>query len=143
MFSKLSAGVKNAPYFNQAARNIACIAEVLSRAGSNPDSFRKLGFYVLAPEKQIKANIFNEYLEKENVKEIVYRRVAADEDSGKDAWFMDWFLPTLEAIEIREIAWEEIVDFAQNADPSGGVQLAEFYTKCLLFNQHVPKQFAR
>lgn len=28
MFSKLSAGVTNARYFNQAARNVACIAEI-------------------------------------------------------------------------------------------------------------------
>lgn len=33
MFSKLSAGVKNATYFNQAARNVACMAEVLKHAG--------------------------------------------------------------------------------------------------------------
>ena len=32
MFSKLSSGVKNAGYFNQAARNVACIAEVIRLA---------------------------------------------------------------------------------------------------------------
>ncbi len=37
MFSKLSSGVKNANYYNQAARNVACIAEVLRRGNKKPD----------------------------------------------------------------------------------------------------------
>ena len=32
MFSKLSSGVTNASYFDQAARNVACIAEICNRA---------------------------------------------------------------------------------------------------------------
>ena len=38
MFSKLSAGVTNAGYFNQAARNVASIAEIANRAGIGPAS---------------------------------------------------------------------------------------------------------
>lgn len=45
MFSKLSAGVKNASYYNQAARNIACIAEVICRANISPKNFEKLRFF--------------------------------------------------------------------------------------------------
>ena len=47
LFSGLSKGVKNAPYFDQAARNVACIAEVLKRGDCHPDSFTQLGFYCL------------------------------------------------------------------------------------------------
>lgn len=38
MFSKLSSGVTNARYFNQASRNIACIAETIFRANILPIS---------------------------------------------------------------------------------------------------------
>ena len=33
LFNRLSAGVKNAPFFDQSARSVACIAETLRRAG--------------------------------------------------------------------------------------------------------------
>ena len=58
MFSELSAGVTNAPYFNQAARTVACMAEVLQRANTSPKSFDNIAFYVLAPEKKNKRRCF-------------------------------------------------------------------------------------
>jgi len=47
MFSKLSSGVTHARYFDQAARTVAGIAEVLNRADRKPDNMARLGFYVL------------------------------------------------------------------------------------------------
>ena len=44
MFSKLSPGVTNAKYFNQAARNVACMAEIANRAGIDPASFEDIAF---------------------------------------------------------------------------------------------------
>lgn len=55
MFSALSSGVKNAPYFNQAARNVACVAEVLHRAGAKPEAMEYLAFHVVAPREQIES----------------------------------------------------------------------------------------
>jgi len=48
MFSKLSNGVTNAKYFDQAARNVACIAELAKRASIAPFSFDNIAFYVIA-----------------------------------------------------------------------------------------------
>ena len=42
LFNRLSAGVKNAPYYDQAARSVACIAEVLRRAGREPEAMDDL-----------------------------------------------------------------------------------------------------
>ena len=36
LFNRLSSGVKNAPFFDQAARSVACMAEVLRRADREP-----------------------------------------------------------------------------------------------------------
>ncbi len=59
MFSKLSSGTKNANYYNQAARNVACIAEVLRKGNVKPSELSSLGFYVLAPASQIDEGIFD------------------------------------------------------------------------------------
>ena len=53
MFSKLSSGVTNAKYFNQAARNVACIAEIANRAGIEHALFEDIDFFVVAPKVRI------------------------------------------------------------------------------------------
>jgi hypothetical protein len=50
MFSGLSSGVTNARYYDQAARNVACMAEVLCRAERNP-SFE--GTLAVEDEEQV------------------------------------------------------------------------------------------
>ena len=42
LFSPLSAGVRRAATFDQAARNVACIAEVLFRAHRHPAEVKQL-----------------------------------------------------------------------------------------------------
>jgi hypothetical protein len=44
LFSRLSSGVANAEYFDQAARNVACVAGVLRRAERHPSNLSHLGF---------------------------------------------------------------------------------------------------
>jgi hypothetical protein len=77
LFSPLSPGVRNAAYFDQASRNVACIAEVLSRAPLLPERLTALGFYVIAPSEQIDKNVFKRELTNEHMRETIYRRVAA------------------------------------------------------------------
>ena len=36
LYARLSAGVRNAPYYDQAARSVACIAETLRRVDRRP-----------------------------------------------------------------------------------------------------------
>ena len=75
MFSKLSTGVKNASYYNQAARNVACIAEVLRRVDKNPMELSSLGSYVLAPKSQIDDGIFIQQMTRKHIKETVLRNM--------------------------------------------------------------------
>jgi hypothetical protein len=135
MFSKLSSGVKNATYFNQAARSIACIAEVIFRVQILPSSFDKIGFLVIAPESQIKDGIFTEHLIPEKILRIVDRRVSEYQEPEKNKWFEDWFIPTLEKIAIREVSWEELIGLIKQYDSLSGAQMDDFYGKCLEFNQ--------
>jgi len=142
MFSKLSSGVKNASYFNQAARNVACIAEVIYRARISPASFEKIGFFVIAPESQINKGIFTEHMAPKRIRSIVTRRVSEYQESEKNNWLADWFIPTLENIRIREIDWEELIAIINKSDPTFGAQIGSFYTKCLEFNQYVANRYA-
>lgn len=58
MASGLSAGTTRAPTFNQAARNVACIAHLVSSAGIDPSTFTSLGFVLLAPAARITEGAF-------------------------------------------------------------------------------------
>ena len=133
MFSKLSSGVKNATYFNQAARNVACMAETMKRAARPSQAFRALGFYVLSPASQIAQGLFNRYLTRLSIQTIVERRVK-EYEGQRDKWFSDWFMPVIERLEIQAISWEDIIDFLSKQDPDVDT-LKEFYRRCLEFNK--------
>lgn len=134
MGSKLSAGVKNAPYFNQAARNVACMAEVARRAEISPSEFEHLAFYVVAPRSKIDEGIFAQSMDAEAMGDIVQRRVAAYEEVEKQEWYDDWFLLLLAKADIRCVSWEEILETITNHSASDGEEMQRFYDKCLTFN---------
>ena len=134
MFSTLSSGVTNAPYFDQAARNVACIAEVLRRANRPPSALTKLGFYVLAPNQQFKKGLFSRALDKKSILNKTQRRVQAYAGE-KDEWFERWFQPTLTTIDIRSLNWESVITTIQSQDPAAGDAIDQFYALCLRFNQ--------
>jgi hypothetical protein len=132
VFSRLSSGVKNAAFFDQAARTVACIAEVLKGAECPPSSIGVLGFFVVAPNAQIEASIFPQ-VERESIRRKVERRVG--QYSGRhDRWFEDWFAATLERIEIGCVSWEGAIQTLASTDPQAGEAIKDFYQKCLEFN---------
>lgn len=141
MFSKLSSGVKNASYFNQAARNVACIAEVIRRAQIPPNEFTRIGFCVIAPESQIKDGVFVEQMAPEKIRAVVKQRVSEYQEPEKDLWFEEWFMSTMDRIQIREISWEEIISLVKQFDSTYGADINAFYEKCLEFNHYVAKAY--
>ena len=124
--SKLSAGTSNAPAFDQAARNVACMAHVIAQAERSLDDFSDLAFYVAAPEPQILAGDFGDLVTKPSIYEKVRARVAEYEGS-KDRWFEDVFQPTLDRINVGIVSWESLLAEL----PEG---LRDFYDRCLAFN---------
>ena len=141
MFSKLSPGVTNAKYFNQAARNIACLAEVAKRANRRPSTFDRIGFFVIAPKSRIEEGVFVDHLNIDGIKETVERRVSEYEDESKRDWYETWFLPIFDTMSIRSISWEEILSVISASDSSGAQELSSFYGKCLEFNEWVGQRF--
>ena len=141
MFSKLSAGVTNAKYYNQAARNVACIAEIASRAGIVPTSFEDIAFYVIAPKVRVDEGVFSTEMTKDDIRETVQRRVSEYEDQAKLEWFEEWFLPTLKAIRLRCISWEELLAVVSEHNDEDGKELNDFYARCLEFNKFAAQRY--
>jgi hypothetical protein len=134
LFSRLSRGVTRAPGFDQAARNVACIAEALRRAGRQPGALQRLGFYVVAPQAQIELGLFAAAMSGASIEAKVAQRVQAYEGT-LDGWFNDWFLPTMERIDVGAISWEALITAIAQWNPRGGEALNRFYELCLLYNQ--------
>ena len=140
IFSSLSKGIKNFENYDQAARTAACIAETLSISQRQIHDISKLGFYVVAPETQLKFEpTFQTFLQKDSIRIKVQRRIKSYSDSAdaetKNNWFKTWFLPALERMDIQCISWEEIIAGIRSNDGVHGDALFEFYEKCLALNQ--------
>lgn len=134
MFSGLSAGTRRAPKYDQAARNVACIAEVLHRAGRHPASCPRLVFLVLAPAEQIDADVFASSLNKTSIAAKVGERVSAY-GGAKDGWYRQWLRPLLDTISVELLSWERVVAQVGQRDPGAGAYLESFLQSCLAFNR--------
>ena len=127
MSSALSRGTKRAPDFDQAARNVACMAEVLHRASRAPDAMSSLAFFVTAPQSQIDAEIFGDLVTKRSIRGKVIERVASY-SGERDEWLHEWFEPVLESVRVELLSWESLLVGAPEA-------LTEFYGRCLKYNE--------
>lgn len=146
IFSGLSKGTTNANYYHQAARYVACIAETIKRSHLSPASFSFLGFYLIAPDSQIKKRVFDSKMNRDSIYEPVKQRVD-DYNEPKDSWFLNWFVPTIENINLKILSWENIIQYIMERDKESGNELKVFYEQCLQFNKskminkHHKKQF--
>jgi len=137
MFSGLSSGTKNAPGYDQAARNVACIAALLTLAERRPGDMDFLAFIVLAPQSRIDEGAFSDKLDKEHIRKTVLRRVEQYEGNdlaAKRLWFDDWFTLTLEKCRIRALSWEAVLADIRAIDPAAADEFGKFYEQCLAFN---------
>ena len=130
--SPLSKGTSNARYFDQAARNVACMAEVIARAGKEPSRFDRLEFIVLAPEYSIEKGTFSEEMSRSSIEGKVRKRV--DAYNGElDRWFEKSFAPLMGVIELRSLSWEDAIEWIREQKPGVTEQLSEYYDLCLKF----------
>jgi hypothetical protein len=133
IYSPLSGSTKNAPGFDQAARNIACITELLSRANRPPTQMTSLSFFVLAPVAQINTGIFAQKLDKESIRVAVQTRAQAFK-SELGNWLDEWFFPTLQKIRVEALSWETLISQIETNDPDVFQSFQGFYERCLILN---------
>ena len=142
MFSPLSAGTRRAPEFDQAARNVACMAELLRRARRRPSDLQSLNFTVMAPRSRIEEGVFAVAMPKDSIRQKVTTRVAAY-DGQRQEWLQTWFLPALEVIHLGVVSWEDVLDAIHSAEPEYAASLRDYYCGCLKWNSlAVPPQTA-
>lgn len=134
LYNRLSAGVKNASYFDQAARTVACMAEALRRAGRDPALLDDLAFLVIAPQARIDDGVFVWDTSADAIRRKVRRRVE-DYAGERDRFFQDWFEPTLRRVDLRCLSWEDVIEVIAFHNPEAGQVVDTFYGKCLRFNR--------
>ena len=128
----LSRGTINAKYFDQAARNVACMAEVIARAGVDPATLKRLEFVVLAPQYSIDKGTFAKEIDSETIQSKVKMRV--DAYGGElDNWYINHFEPTLNNIDIKSLSWESAIEWISDYYPSISKQLQAYYDLCLKY----------
>lgn len=132
--SGLSPGTRNAPRYGQAARNVACMAEAIAVSDSPlpPAEMAALGFYVVAPEKQITKARIDKALMPAAIRDAVADRVVAYADPAYTRWFDAWFKPMLDCMTIDVISWEGVAEKIGGADADDGAAFESFYRRCLL-----------
>jgi len=135
IFSRLSPGVTNARFYDQAARTVACMAEVLKRKGRPPDALNRLAFYVIAPQSQIDDGVFAEETDPLSIRRKVQRRVDEYAGATRDVWLRDWFEPLMPKIEIGCLSWENVLTTINVVDPETGAAVNRYYQHCLCFNR--------
>ncbi len=129
--SKLSADTRNAPSYDQAARTVACMAEMIAEEKIHPDTFDRLAFYVIAPELQISAGVFMNLVSRESIEQKVKARVDAYQDIT-DHWFERYFLPTFYHMKVDILSWETALTWMGNTVEVD--QIKVFYEMCKQYN---------
>lgn len=146
MFSGLSPGIKNAPSYNQAARNVACMAEAIARAGRSPDGFSSIGFFVaapMAPKRRSVTPSLEALLEPDAIRAAVRQRIGSYEGANRkeaeslQAWEAEYFLPLVKCLtdqdRLKVLTWESCIDAIAVVDKEAGEELNCFYECCLSF----------
>jgi hypothetical protein len=151
MFSNLSKGTTNAPEFDQAARNVACMAEAIAMSGRALPEFQTLGFFVVAPIKEKRSNAASNLEQLTNVDSI--RRAVANRIAGYEAatrseaiplrrWERDNLLPLIDLLastgRLAVLSWEDCIAKIAEHDPRVGAELHTFYEHCLTFVPTTP-----
>ncbi len=136
MFSKLSKKTTNAPDYNQATRSVACIAQMLSEAGRPVETYTSLGFFVLAPESELRHRDFQEKVNREAIRNGIVQRVNEYRSEPCyvefKSWLDQWAVPLVDRIELGCHSWESLLHVLRAADAYQHKILSDFYGSCLL-----------
>ncbi len=147
MFSNLSSGTKNAPGYNQAARNVACMAAAIDKNGMDLSSLESVGFFVIAPEiakRSHRDTNLEACVNPDSIRSAVHKRITSYEASQRTEaqtlreWEKDYFHPLVlrlaEEKRLTVLSWEMIIEAISATNPSCGEELSRFYERCLSFS---------
>jgi hypothetical protein len=137
--SGFSKDVTNAKFYNQSARYVACITEIIDRANkiSQLDSL-SIGFYLILPKEQYeKKKTFKEFLDKINIYETVQKRVEQyhneDDYEQRLLWLTTTFKNVLDKITIKPIFYENVISELEGYQFHN--EINDYYEKCKDYNK--------
>jgi hypothetical protein len=144
MFSNLSQGTKNAPTYDQAARNVACMATTIAHSNLRVNDLESVGFFVIAPRLDERHNR-NTNLESrvrfDSIRSAVCQRIADYETGNRPEtvalrkWEHEYFHPLIDRLcaesRLNVLCWDETLEAIAKVEPSYGVDLKQFYERCL------------
>jgi hypothetical protein len=137
MASGLSLRTKYAPDFNQAARNVACIAHLLSEDQDYATSVMSCGFVLIAPKDKIVQGTFHA-VDRDDIARAVGRRAESFDAEAID-WCNGAFRQILDRCQLTVLSWESVLDEISGVEPAAGAGLREFYSECLRYNPLLPR----
>lgn len=141
MFSQLAAKISHVNYYDQAARTVACIVATLAIAKCSPSDLSRIGFYVLAPDSQIKRAVFERLMSRDSILKKVEQRVDGYVNAGdreKKDWYHNSFRPMFDQIDLKTLSWEDVIRGIQRYDLSSGTSIKTFYDRCVKFGRQHP-----
>jgi hypothetical protein len=140
MSSGLSGGTRRAAAYDQAARTVACMAKTIERGRITLSNLDSVGFYLIAPEEQLRHGVFEKQMARENVVEKVRLRMEEyEKDEVKTRqlkeWFEGAFQPLIRRIDLCCWSWEVAVSIIAQTDAEAGKQVQAFYDQCIACNK--------
>lgn len=133
MGSLLSSGTSNAPLYNQAARNVACMAHLTAVANREASTLEYLSFTVIAPQQRITERAFDAQLGLESLMDSVRARTKMFMGAHDD-WLALHFETLLGCCRVEGVSWEQTIEAIAVIDPTTGDDLKGFLTLCLKHN---------
>jgi hypothetical protein len=134
LFTKYSKGITNAKNYNQAARTVACMCNVLVNSKQNVDDIL---FYTIIPKDHIRRDEFEKYQNIRHIKQTVldrveqYKNQSRDEEySEKREWYDNKFLPFCDLLKQDLLYWENIIEDVKSFDKKYGEKIETFYENC-------------
>lgn len=154
MFSPLSSGTQNAPVWNQAARTVACMAEIIRQSTISFDQFNghgALGFFVVAPKKQLEkggTHSLRAYLDHDALRKAIHQRLNGyDATPGSIDRLYQWKCVADQLLEhlhtngrLAPLSWEDdVIKPFQESDDNIvsriGDGLRSFFDSCVKYGK--------
>jgi hypothetical protein len=112
----------------------------LERSRKSVSDLESIGFYVVAPDSQIKQDVFTKQMTRQSITEKARDRInqyQKDREalSRHRSWFENTFEPLIKCIDLRCWSWETAVDAIADAKPAEGKVVKDFYERCLKHNK--------
>ena len=135
IYGGLSKGVRNAPFFDQAARSVACLAEILRRAERPPGGDGRRGVSTSPPRGPGSTRACSTTTSASARSATRSRRGSKPTRGRSTPGASAGSSPRFARLDVRLFAWEDLIDAISHEDMAAGQVIDTFYGLCLKHNR--------